>query len=289
MPVTLFSQLTIWSNASGGGDWSDTICWSGYVIPGITDTAIIVSGDIVTVDSSNASVAGLVIESSAQVLHNNNRLSIYGNYLNNGQHVAYGNDRIHFRGVGTLIDGTGTINNTGLIRVYDGDKIFPASASLSFGPGEVRVWSNLTMTNYGNLNFTGLINGQNGGSTWINEAGSRVDAGITIFSTGSLVVNSAGNTVHYYRTGADFNLTRTNDSSYYNLEISGNRLKRITGPTTILGDLSIQSRLTTQEWPIDLKGNYTNTSTITSDSSRISFTGTGDQSLSNAAGETFYS
>ncbi|MCD4710077.1 MAG: hypothetical protein K8R52_04470, partial [Bacteroidales bacterium] len=100
-----YSQVTVWSSGSGGGDWSDTLSWSGYIIPGIGDTAVIVSGDISTVDSSNASVAGLIIEPSALVLQNNNRLSIYGNYLNNGQHIAYGNDRIYFRGAGSLIDG----------------------------------------------------------------------------------------------------------------------------------------------------------------------------------------
>ncbi|RLD91316.1 MAG: hypothetical protein DRJ13_17525, partial [Bacteroidetes bacterium] len=283
-----YSQLTISSNGSGGGDWSDTLSWSGYIIPGINDTAIVVSGDLITVDSSNTSVAGLTIEPSATVLQNNNRLSIYGNYLNNGQHTAYGNDRIYFRGLGSLIDGSGTINNTGLIRVYDGDKIFPASANLTFGPGEVRVWNDLTMHNFGDLDFTGLINGRNVGSTWINEAGSRVNVGNNIFYTGSLVANSAGNTVRYYRSTSDINITRTSDSTYHNLEITGSRLKRLTGPTTILGDLTISSRLTTQEWPLDLKGNYSNTSTITADSSYISFSGTGDQSISNAAGETFY-
>ena len=131
-----YSQATISSNGSGGGDWSDTLSWSGYIIRDINDTAIIVSGDLITVDSSNTFVAGLTIEPSATVLQNNNRLSIYGNYLNNGQHIAYGNDRIYFQGVGSLIDGSGTINNTGRIRVYDGDKVFPASASLTFGPGE---------------------------------------------------------------------------------------------------------------------------------------------------------
>jgi hypothetical protein len=289
IPAGLFSQVTIWSNASGGGDWSDTLSWAGYVIPGISDTAVIVSGDVITVDSSNTSVAGVVIEPSAQILQNNNNLSIYGDYLNHGQHIAYGNDRIYFRGAGTLIDGSGVVNNTGRLRILDGDKTFPASADLTFGPGEVRVGSNLTATNYGNLNFTGAINGWNAASTWINEAGSRVDVGTYIFSTGTLVANSTGNTVHYYRSGADFNLTRTSDSAYYHLEISGSNLKRLTGPTTILGDLTLQSRLTTQEWPLDLKGNYTNTSTITSDSSRITFSGNGDQTISNAAGENFYS
>ena len=132
-----YSQIIISSNGSGGGDWSDTLSWSGYIIPGISDTAIIVSGDLITVDSSNTSVAGLTIEPSATVLQNNNRLSIYGNYLNNGQHTAYGTDRIYLHGVGSLIDGSGTVNNTGRIRVYDGDKVFPASANLTFGPGEV--------------------------------------------------------------------------------------------------------------------------------------------------------
>ena len=89
------------------------------------------------------------------------------------------------------------------IRVYDGDKIFPASANLTFGPGEVRVWNNLTIYNYGDLDFTGVINGRNAGSTWINEAGSRVNVGYIIFSTGSLVANSSGNTVRYYRSTGD--------------------------------------------------------------------------------------
>ncbi|HEC43494.1 MAG TPA: hypothetical protein ENI20_11760, partial [Bacteroides sp.] len=281
-----YSQVSIYSNGNGGGDWSDTLSWAGYVIPGISDTAVVLTNDTITVDSSDYSVGGLTIESAALVLHNNNRLSIYGNYLNNGQHVAYGGNRIYFRGVGTTIDGTGIVYNTGLIRVYDGDKTFPASASLTFGPSEVRVWTGLTMHNYGNLDFIGRINGY-AGSTWINEANSRVDVGYDIFISATLVASSTGNTINYYRN-ATFDITRTSDSSYYNLEISGGGLKRLTGQTTILGDLDITARLTTQKWAVDLKGNYTNSSTITSDSSIISFTGTSDQTINNAAGETFY-
>ena len=117
--------------------------------------------------------------------------------------------------MGTLIDGSGVVNNTGLIRILDGDKIFPVSANLTFGPGEVRVWNNLTMSNYGNLNFTGVINGRNAGSTWINEAGSRVDVGNIFFLHRIACGQQHGKHVHYYRTGADVNLTRTSDSSYY--------------------------------------------------------------------------
>jgi len=51
-----YNQITIYSNGSGGGDWSDTLTWSGYIIPGISDTAVVVSGDTITVDSANADI-----------------------------------------------------------------------------------------------------------------------------------------------------------------------------------------------------------------------------------------
>ena len=150
-----FSQTTVLSNGTGGGDWSDPGSWSGMVVPTALDTAIIVNGDTIGVSNvdGEVSVGGLTIQGGGLLWNTNRRINIYGNYLNEGTHRSDGGDLIYWRGVGTLIDGTGTVENAGRVRVLNGDKVIPASATLTFGNGEFRIESNLTVTNYGNITF----------------------------------------------------------------------------------------------------------------------------------------
>ncbi len=284
-----FSQTTILSNGSGGGDWSDPNSWVGMVVPAVTDTAVIVSGDTLRVSdvSGEISVAGLTIQSGGLVWNSNRRINIYGNYLNDGIHQTDGSDQIYWRGIGTLIDGTGTVNNAGRIRVLNGDKVIPASATLTFGNGNFRIEGNLVVTNYGNLTFPGRITSANANSTWINEANASVDVGYDIVASGILTANAANNTIRYSRMAGQ-NIKTTSDSSYYHLEIAGSVSKTLIAPLTIHGNLTVTCPLNTNEHALELKGNYANTSVLNGDSSVVSLTGTGDQTISNPAGETYY-
>ena len=274
-----FSQTTISSNGSGGGDWSDPNAWTGMVVPAITDTAVIVSGDTISVSAvdGEVSVGGLTIQSGGLCWNSNRRINVYGNYLNGGTHRTDAHDLIYWRGVGTLIDGTGAIDNSGRIRIMNGDKTFPASAALTFGIGQFWIEGNRVVTNHGNLAFSGGIRHGNANSTWINEANAYVDVGVEIVPGGILVANASNNTIRYSLPAAQ-NITRTSDSAYYHLEIAGNISKSLTAPVTVLGNLTITCPLLTNKHGIELQGHYSNTSVLNGDSSTFILTGTGDQS-----------
>ena len=285
-----FSQSTIFSNGSGGGDWSDPNTWAGMVVPAATDTAVIVTGDTILVSavSGEISVGGLTIQNGGLVWNSNRRINIYGNYLNDGVHRTDGGDLIYWRGINTLIDGTGNINNAGRIRVLSGDKIIPASATLTFGNGNFRIEGNLVVTNYGNVNFPGRITSANANSTWINEANASVEAGYDIVAGGILVASATNNTVRYSRPASQ-NIKPTSDGSYFHLELAGSISKNLIAPVTVLGNLTVTCPLNTNENDIVLLGSFTNTSLLNGDSSIISLTGTGNQTITNPAGEEFYS
>jgi hypothetical protein len=55
---------TVSSNGTGGGGFGDPCTWAGGIVPGPVDTAVIVSGDTVTLDS-DFTVDGLSIEAGA--------------------------------------------------------------------------------------------------------------------------------------------------------------------------------------------------------------------------------
>ncbi len=122
-----FSQTTILSNGSGGGDWSDPNAWAGLVVPAATDTAVIITGDTIRVSDVDGeiSIGGLTIQNGGLAWNSNRRINVFGNYLNDGTHRTDAGDLIYWRGIGTMIDGTGTVNNAGRIRVLSGNKIIP--------------------------------------------------------------------------------------------------------------------------------------------------------------------
>ena len=95
------SQATIYSNGTGGGDFSNTTSWTGGGVPTAVDTAILLSGDTITVSVVDGAVfvAGLQIQSNAVFWNVDRRVSIFGHYLNNGEHRSdYGNySQINYR------------------------------------------------------------------------------------------------------------------------------------------------------------------------------------------------
>jgi hypothetical protein len=54
--VTAFSQATIYSNNTGGGDWTVGASWQGGVPPGSSDNVIIRAGD--SIYNANTTVDG---------------------------------------------------------------------------------------------------------------------------------------------------------------------------------------------------------------------------------------
>jgi len=138
-------------------------------------------------------------------------LNVGGNYILNGTHSGTGD--IHLDGVG--IDGTGTITNSGILRIRGVDKVIQGSADITKAAGEVRILSDISVTNYGTITICGDIVGGNAGSEWENEVNSTLNIGGDLLIIGTLFASANCNTVHYL--GATQNIKAT---PYCNLSIS---------------------------------------------------------------------
>ena len=107
-------------------------------------------------------------------------------------------------------------------------------------------------------------------------------------STGVLNASATGNTVAYLQQGNQ-TVKTPSVSTYYNLVVSGTGTKTIGGSLIVDNDLSIESgSLDCGGNNIGIKGNWTNEGDFIESTGRVTFDGTSDQLIDNAAGEQFY-
>ena len=96
-----------------GGDWDDAANWSGGVVPGQNDTVTINGpGPAVNLDGNSVDRVDDVTQAPGSTLSivSGDRLSIQGNYDDNGTTTIDGTGRI---GIGGTVSGDGTIDFTG--------------------------------------------------------------------------------------------------------------------------------------------------------------------------------
>ncbi|HLF63464.1 MAG TPA: hypothetical protein VI603_06920, partial [Saprospiraceae bacterium] len=138
------------------GNWNSVSTWQGGVIPGAGDTVLILTGDTVTLNDSR-SCSSLWVQAGGK-LNLNHTLGGYTAALNDG-HVDWNN--------GTF-NGTGLIENNGLLRIQGGYNHLTAGDILNTATGVIyHTGNNLdydgggaqTLTNHGifNANPTGGI------------------------------------------------------------------------------------------------------------------------------------
>lgn len=135
----------------------------------------------------------------------------------------------------------------------------------------ITVLNNVTI-NSGTLNSNALN---------IAFGGNWVDAGTFTPSTGSVTLNGA----------AGQSITKTGGETFNILNVSGSGTKILGAAITTNSDLTINSALdvTTSNYAITDKGNWTNNGTFTPRAGTVTLNGTTTQTVTNAAGtETFY-
>ncbi|KKK57007.1 hypothetical protein LCGC14_3058820, partial [marine sediment metagenome] len=241
------------------GNWEDASTWVGGVVPTQYTSARIQTGDTVTIAMGTARVNDLTIDAGAVLNSQAFEFYIYGDYTINGVHQGTGSDHIELRGGAAVVDGTGTVENTGyFIIAATGNTTIASTADITFTYG-VRVSNNYTVSNNGIIRLGWALIGSGANSKWINADNSYLECFYTIMTTGTLEASAEGNTVRYDNTSGNHNVETPESGIYYNLEIAGSTIKTLIGDITVKGDLSISSTLSSGNFNIACEGNWTNT------------------------------
>lgn len=231
------------------------------------------------------------------------RIRIYGNAVINGTVEHTGGDDIEFRGAGIFnLSGTGTINtNTNRFRFRDGEKHILAGSNLTIN-GYVLVSDPFKVRNFGTVSISDDIDGDDVSSEWSNEADAILyysGTNAPFFTTGIMNASGTNNKVYYRRAGNQ-TVKKPNKSGktyYWDLIAEGTATKVLNNNITIYGDLTIDGSAQIDvgsglNYSIEVKGNWTNTSNNASPfverNGTVVFSGTNDQTITNANTETFY-
>ena len=160
--------------------------------------------------------------------------------------------------------------------------------------GEMLIESGDTVFNDGAVTFFGAnLKGGAASSVWVNKDSSSLKLGGTVFSTnGTLDPSGSGNTVNYYKAGAQTIATPL--SSYHNLTLSSSGAKTLSGYTDIDSNLTVSgtAQLASANYVINVGGNW-NISSANADpfvegTGEVIFDGNTSQTITNTNDETFY-
>ncbi|MBN4066098.1 hypothetical protein JYT51_02050, partial [Candidatus Amoebophilus asiaticus] len=297
--ATVFTSVTT-------GDWNNGATWGntspgtqGIDWPGNTDDAIISTGHTVTLKAGGAgtTIDNFTINAGSTLDHGGKKMIVTGNYTNNGTQTKVGGPgpSLKLSGVGTTIDGAGTITFNNDIEIISGNKTVLISANLTIS-ADVYIVDAITVTNKGTFKVNGVLDGQNASATWVNDTNSTVSVGGTgtndgvFMGQGVLTASAPGNTVEYDWAVDPFNqnIKDPTASTYHHLILSGSGTKFFQANITVNGNITISSTLHANGFNINLKGNWSNTGTYTNDGRLVTFDGTGAQSITNTSGDVFF-
>jgi hypothetical protein len=289
LDITIYPVIT----SIATGNWENPTTWDCTCVPSSSSNVVIATGHTVTVNGATT-VNNLSIESGAVLNSQGNLMTINGDYLVNGEHAGTGgggSERIYLDGIGTFIGGTGTVSNTGRLRIRQGNKEILSSADLSKTSGDFYIENNLTVTNNGSIFLGGNVFTSWNTVYWVNASGSTLTLGNEFLwnngQAGILIASAPDNTI-IYNEASDQRIKIPQDGEYFNLSLEGTNNKIMYGDLTILGDLSISSTLNSANFDIEIGGDWSNTSTFNEGSGEVIFNGTGPQTINTASGETFY-
>ncbi|MFH0867461.1 MAG: hypothetical protein V1904_14810, partial [Bacteroidota bacterium] len=250
----------------------------------------IASGHAITL-TQDQTCRNLTINSGGIINQDYPNVNVYlyvnGDYINNGQHNNIYQDRFQLNGDETEFGGTGTINmyNTGwYLRMNNGNKIIPTGTNLTVN-GDIYVFTGVSVSNNATITIFNSLTGT-ATSSWVNASNSTLNIGNVLFANGVLYASSAGNTINYYRSGAQ-TVKVPSANKYYNLIISGSDVKTLAGDIKVQNDITISSILDAVNYTIEMGGDWTNTGDFIPGSGTVTFNGTELQTINNDLGEIF--
>ncbi len=286
--LTLSGTVTPAFVSDQSGDWDDANTWLGSPGTPSASDKVIVSRDHTVLLTGNETIDILIINSGGIVDDNNvGDLTITTRLLLNGERQGKKSTELDD---GATLDGLGNHYSTKEVEVLANASVtIAATANLSIS-GDFKMNGGGTVTNYGAI-VADEIKDKNTSDTWINEAGSSLTALKDIMGAGgTLTATATGNTVTYAEQNTT-NITIPSSNTYYNLVIAGSNTKTLISNLTITGDLTISSILDTDagnNYTLDIEGNWYNTGSFVPNNSTVTFNGSGDQTIDNSSGESFY-
>jgi hypothetical protein len=161
------------------------------VISPLTTVTLTGTGSGFTVNNLNIMTGG-VLNSESKIL------TVNGNLVVDGTYTTKNPSSKDLEFYGSSISGSGSIKidyvNMSL-NVHSNAVIEPSSQLIIYG--NLRIFSNITLTNRGRIEITRDVIGASSTSVWNNSDNSVLVVGRSLLSTGQLNASSAGNTVEY--------------------------------------------------------------------------------------------
>ena len=290
-PVALAVTISGYIVSAQNGTWNVGSTWSGGTAPTSIGEVRIAPGHTVTL-AANETINNLVIDAGGTIDNADFSLTVDGDYTLNGRHTGNNSSsaRILLQGGGTNLDGTGTLDSIGQVRIISDMTIMP-TADLSFSETQINMYTGVTVTNNGSLVLGGGIFRVTGAPIWTNATNSTLRVtGDLLLTNSTLNASASGNTISY--NGSGNQTIKTPSSNYANLIISTGGIKTLQGNVDINENLDISAAtldVTSSNFNLNLGGNWSNIGgSFMARSATVTFDGTGTQTCTNSAGETFH-
>ncbi len=280
-----WAQRTFTSQASG--DWGTAATWtiSGTGtgtgnLPTANDHVVIQVGHTVTTGNANWATLNLTINGILSHQNNNANVTVNGNYINNGSHIATQNNAIvTLQGTGAQIGGTGSTSVAGGFIVSNSRQV-NTGTNLTIEPA-ITLTSGITITNNGRIVTPGL--NASATANWVNgQNATLVLTGSTAVLTNiSLTTSAANNTVEWAGSGTTaIPIVQPANGSYANLVLSGTAPKSISVPTTVAGNFTItDGTLQRGTNSITIQGDWTQNGGTVEGTAPVIFSGTNIQTI----------
>ncbi len=272
------------------GNWTTPATWDCNCVPDPSDDAIITTGHTVTLTNSST-INILSIQSLGALDVATYDLTITGDLAVDGSLDGFGD--IILSGNNSNIDGTGIITSLGDI-IIENDKSILSTATIALLGGDLVLDGDHTITNNGIISVAvGNITATDEDAKWVNAANATLYLANALFpGDGKLDASASGNTVSYYKNGAQNIKDPTNE--YYHLTLSTSGKKSLTHDIEINGNLSITgtAQLDCNDRSISLAGNWVNNSShadpFLEQTAQVVYDGGSAQTITNSNGEETY-
>lgn len=234
--ITAYFGSTITSNGTGGGNWNNTSTWTGSVLPILTDSVIILGGDLVSVPLAGGTkdtCGSIVIQAGGTLRVDTNFVVRYGSMTVNGTLIdtLSGDIRVS----GARIFGINSLyRHARIAGALPTDLGGTQPSIITWGTGSTCIITGTTANTPGNIihDFYNFIWNCPGQSTNLNMAWDNltVKGDVTCISsgTGQLRLTSAatvrtitinGNVI---LQGGIFTASGSSGAAQYNITVKGN-------------------------------------------------------------------
>jgi hypothetical protein len=243
-----------------------------------------------TLNITGSAAASLTL--TAGTLTAGNNISINGNWTNNGGTFAPGTGTVNFTGTGAqVINGTAasqTFNNVVIAKT--------AGTTLSTGGSTTTITTNNLTQTTGNFTAPATLNVTSASTSSILLSAGTFTAGTQINLNGNWTNNGAtftagAGTVDFIGTAAQ-NIFKSGGETFNHISFTNSGVKTLNSPITALGNFTVNSSsnldVNAANNQITIRGNFSNSGTLTTRNGNIFLNGTTNQSIGGTSTTNFY-